>query len=376
MHITVAIPTFNRVEQLKKCLESITTQSLDSDIQLSIAISNTASSDGTYSYLSNLEGTDGRYFITNQLGTDTQCNMGSLAATIPPNTDWVWLMGDDDCLESNRSIAIVHDLIKTSENLDLSFVHACQARRSAQSGNVYKEETLKLCEEFGYHEMLGWISSIVTRRNILITALTNVQNSFRERPLKVSSYAHSAELLKLLHDKQGAFIDFPLVEPQDNEQTEDSIERWRVENMGERYFYVVDDLIEMQRQGLLKNSLPATFFRYHRYNLWDRLIAHQLGELVNAKNLADDDQLQTFVNRFVENWGRIDKLCKMIEEQQVQKYLSIMLHHAIMLSSQFLHGKLSRSEFEDAAIQHVKLLNSPIYEFNVLQNHGDLCSAA
>ena len=134
--------------------------------------------------------------------------MGSLAATIPPNTDWVWLMGDDDCLESNRSIAIVHDLIKTSENLDLSFVHACQARRSAQSGNVYKEETLKLCEEFGYHEMLGWISSIITRRNILITALTNVQNSFRERPLK--QLCPFSRVAKALTRQTGRFYRLPL----------------------------------------------------------------------------------------------------------------------------------------------------------------------
>ena len=376
MHITVAIPTFNRVDKLNKCLESITSQSLDSDVQLSIAISNTASSDDTFSYLSNLERSDGQYFITNRIDSDTHCNMGSIANTIPQHSDWVWLMGDDDYLESPNSISIVHEIIRNTKTSDLAFVHACQARRSAGSGNVYEDTVLTLCEEFGYHEMLGWFSSIITPRNTMTNALKNWQNRIQGKRWNASAFGHSAELLKLLHNKAGAFIDHPLVEPQDDQMTEESIERWKLENTAARYFYVIDDWIEMREQGLLKNKMPSKFFRYLTYNLWDRLISQQLGELAIAENLDDDDQRQTFVNHFVENWGRLDKLCKMIEEQQVQKYLSIMLHHAIMLSSQFLHGKLSRSEFEEAATQHVNLLNSPVYEFNVLQNHSELSSAA
>ena len=77
MHVTIAIPTFNRVKQLKKCLDLITSQSLDSDIQLSIAISNTASSDGTYVYLSKLEGQKDGISLQIKLA-QIHCNMGSL----------------------------------------------------------------------------------------------------------------------------------------------------------------------------------------------------------------------------------------------------------------------------------------------------------
>ena len=95
MHITIAIPTFNRVEKLKRCVESISSQSHDDDIQLTIAISNTASVDDTHSYLSSLEELGDRFFITNEIGADTKRNLGSLAETIPSDSDWVWLMGDD-----------------------------------------------------------------------------------------------------------------------------------------------------------------------------------------------------------------------------------------------------------------------------------------
>lgn len=376
MHITLAIPTFNRVEKLKKCLDSITSQSLDSDIQLSIAISNTASSDGTYSYLSNLEGPDGRYFVTNKIGTDTHCNMGSLATTIPPHADWVWLMGDDDYLVSPHSISIIHEIINTTQTPDLSFVHACQARRSTRSGTMYENEVLKLCEEFGYHEMLGWFSSIVTRKDIMTEALENWQSRIQERQWEVSAFGHSAEMLKLLHDKQGAFVDYPLVEPQDDEMMAESVQRWMVENTAERYFYVIDDLIEMREQRLFTDTLSSTFFRYHTYSLWDRLISQQLSVLTNFKSISGETKRRAFLERFTANWDRIQKLCSMIKEPQIQKYLCMTLHHATHISGQFLNGEMSHSDFESAAHVQVSMFNAPVHSFNVAQHQDDLSSAA
>ena len=372
MHITVAIPTFNRVEQLKKCIDSITSQVIDSDIQLSITISNTASSDGTHYYLSNLKGPEGQYFITNQVGTDTHCNMGSLATTIPPHADWVWLMGDDDYLDSNRAISIVHEIIETTKTSDFSFVHACQSRRSTSSGNVYNDKVLKLCEEFGYHEMLGWFSSIITRRDIMTEALQKLQNRVHERQWEISAFGHSAELMKLLHDKEGAFIDYPLVEPQDEVMTDESIQRWKIENTAERYFFVIDDWIEMSEQGLLKDKMPSKFFRYLTYNLWDRLISHQFEAIAACKTMSNEAQIKASLDRFTEHWSRLSRLNNMIKEPQVRKYLTITLNQAITLSSEFLQGKTSQSEYKNAVEQQMLMLNSSVYEFNVLQSQDYL----
>ena len=376
MHITVAIPTFNRVEELKKCLDSITSQSLDSDIQLSIAISNIASRDGTYSYLSNLEGPDGRFFITNEVGTNEHGNCGSLAATIPPHADWVWLMGDDDYLASPNSISIIHEIIKNTRTSDLSFVHACQARRSARSGKMYEGDVMKLCEEFGYLEMLGWFSSLITRRDIMTEALQNWHTIYQKQLSAGSAFGHSAELLKLLYNKPGAFVDYPLVEPQDDEMTAETAQRWKLDNTAQRYFYVIDDLIEMREQGLFTDTLPSTFFRYHTYSLWDRLISQQLGMLTTFKSIPGEIEKQAFLERFTANWDRIRKLCTMIKDPQIQKYLCMALHHATKISSQFLNGEMSYSEFESAANEQVMLFNAPVHEFNVAQHQDNLSSAA
>jgi glycosyltransferase involved in cell wall biosynthesis len=376
MHITVAIPTFNRVEKLKRCVESISSQSLDNDIQLSIAISNTASSDDTYSYLSNLKGLGDRFVITNEIGADTQRNLGSLAKTIPSTSDWVWLMGDDDYLSSPHSVSIVHEIISSASDADLSFVHACQTRRSARSEKMFENDVLSLCEEFGFHEMLGWFSSIVSRREIMVSALQNTQDRFQSGGVDTSAFTHSAEFLKLMHDKSGIFVDYPLVEPQDDEMTAETVHRWLNENIGERYFYVIDDIIRLRDEGVFTERLTSKFFRYHTYGLWDRLITHQLNTLMGFKAISSEPKRHEFLQTLAANWDRIGTLCELVKEPQVRKYLNMCMHNAMNISMKFLNGELSQRDLEDAAREQMMMFNAPAYEFNVLQQRDELVSAA
>lgn len=377
MHITIAIPTFNRFEQLKRCVQSIQSQSIDDEIRVSIAISNTASSDNTYAYLSTLKEAGGNFFITNEIGADTQRNLGSLANTIPPDSDWVWLMGDDDYLVSKHSISIVHEIIQKSDTEDLSFVHACQARRSAQSEKMFTNSVLGLCEEFGYHEMLGWFSSIIMRKEYMVPGLINTQERFRLGGLETSAFTHSSEFLKLVFDKPGIFVDYPLVEPQDNDMSDETVQRWLNENICERYFYVVDDIIKMREQGIFCERLASTFFRYHTYGLWDRLITHQLNLLVRFKSIKDDAIKHAFLQNFDANWHRIQTLCGLVRETQVRKYLQLSKDNAMSLAQKFLEGKLSQRDFEYAVNEQTTKFNAPAYDFGILQQeHNELVSAA
>ena len=63
MHIAVAIPTHDRVKQLKRCIDSILSQQLSPEIKLSLVISNNGSEDGTADYLDALANTDPRVVI-------------------------------------------------------------------------------------------------------------------------------------------------------------------------------------------------------------------------------------------------------------------------------------------------------------------------
>ena len=55
MLLTIAIPTFNRLRQLRRALRAIDQLVIPENVELVIAISNTASGDGTFRYLERAE---------------------------------------------------------------------------------------------------------------------------------------------------------------------------------------------------------------------------------------------------------------------------------------------------------------------------------
>ena len=175
MHITIAIPTFNRFEQLKRCVQSIQSQSIDDEIRVSIAISNTASSDNTYAYLSTLKEAGGNFFITNEIGADTQRNLDLWR--IPYHLIAIgfglWVT---TTILSTHSISMSNEIIQKSDAEDPVRTRL-SSRRSAQSEKCL-QTVCWLCEEFGYHEMLGWFSSIIMRKQYMVTGLKYARKAF------------------------------------------------------------------------------------------------------------------------------------------------------------------------------------------------------
>ena len=103
MKIAIAIPTFNRVEHLKKAVQSALEQVQDDGLELYIAISNIASTDGTGRYLDQLNAAHERVIVYNQPQDNRKHPNGYfLAGIIPDDIDWVWLMGDDDYLMQKK----------------------------------------------------------------------------------------------------------------------------------------------------------------------------------------------------------------------------------------------------------------------------------
>jgi hypothetical protein len=101
-----------------------------------------------------------------------------------------------------------------------------------------------------------------------------------------SVYPHSAGLMKHCHADSAAFIDLPLVEPQDQEQTQESIARWAVDHHGERYFFVIDDLLWLKKNNCLGNGVTREFFRYLNGHFWDRYMQSVISDMVNGGTLT------------------------------------------------------------------------------------------
>ena len=353
MHLVIAIPTLNRCKYLKNNIHFFDQQRRPANIRVSLAISNSASVDGTESFLSELQNSRTDLFLFNRQTGYNGSNYGYLCTAIPDDADWVWFMGDDDYLYDSEAIASVCEVLTHHHHDDqFAFLHACQARRSRNTRAVTVEDVSTLCNMYGYTEMLGWISSIVMRKDLFINALKKThergQLSRNDHALGVShsAFFQASYFYEELHMKKGAFLDKQLVEPQDEEMTEETRERWQAENMGERYIYIVDDLERLEAIGISTQSLQTPFFKYHNYHLWDRFMIHQINVLLSYGAGNRTELIQQSIERFGKNWERIQKIPKLLADPAFQKQLYLIIENNIGLCNLYLESNFDKSVAE------------------------------
>jgi glycosyltransferase involved in cell wall biosynthesis len=371
MKLAIAIPTFNRIEKLKTAIDHINKQTLNSDTELYCIISNTASNDGTFEYLSELKSNSNiSYIISNRKEKNIYQNWLNLSRIIPDFIDWVWFHGDDDYLSNENSLQIVCDVIKNHTSSDITLVHACQTGRSRSTGSTKVSTLFDLCNSIGYHEILGWMSSLVVRRDKFVVSLNQATCRFESFVCgddylknKVSAYSHSASLFENCYSDQAVFIDLPLISLQDKEQTPDTLSRWADGHTGERYFFVIDDLLRFKNAGLLGEGVNFVFLRYLNQNLWDRLLT-----------FAADDVLKngSIQNNIHEHLIRLEKISELFEKKSDRKiYLNFFNN---FLASLFQYLTLVEN-MHKAHANIIQLINnnlSPTYPFEILNENGEI----
>tara|TARA_A100001015_G_scaffold285246_1_gene352551 strand:+ start:1127 stop:2392 length:1266 start_codon:yes stop_codon:yes gene_type:complete len=380
IRFAIAIPTYNRLERLKKTIDSILAQKIGKNVELYIVISNSASTDGTKEFLDSLKKKN--FFIHNKRynfkkNENSQFfNFENLAKTIPNNVDWVWWIGDDDLFMSTNSINyIAQKIIKYSKE-DISFIHACQARRSNNKSQDYKDSLFNLCNKFGYHELLGWLSSLILTKDLMkyvlnecsknkLRVLTNSKSKNEKLP---SAFSHSAAIFKKCCKKKALLIDHPnLIDPQDSVQTEDSKKRWANESVGYRYSIVIDDFLEFQELGLIRKC-SSNFFRYLHYKYWDHLASMYIGELLEIGKNTDIKKTQitqAFINQVEERWTKLSKLGQFIENSYDMKQLSHVFQAGLNYSMLYINSGFNH-EIGNLLLAKLKtLISIPTHSFKL-----------
>jgi len=331
LELAVAIPTYNRLENLQECVKKFDLQVVPDFVNLSLVISNSASNDGTLEYLNELSSTRKNVHVFNKTLDWVGGNYGCILEALPQKIDWVWFMGDDDEFYSPKSIQKVCDLIfQNQHNKDFAFIHACDAARTRNTGSSFINTTMNLCRKFGYLEMLGWFTSLVVRRTEFEASLIQIHQRatvMRGQKLSKTPYSaffHSSYFLENLHDKVGAFFDEPLVCEQPSANQSKTENRWQNENMGERYLFVVDDFQRLIKSNLPLKNLPSEFFKYHKYHLWDRFIIFQIDAALEIVRRKDPKLIAAYKPQFKKNWQRIELLATMLSKSETQKWLIIL----------------------------------------------------
>lgn len=330
LELAIAIPTYNRLENLRICVEKFDFQVVPDFVNLSLIISNSASTDGTTEYLNELTSNRDNVYIFNEILDWVSGNYGCILKALPPKIDWVWFMGDDDEFCSLKSIQKVCDLISQNQhNKNFAFIHACDEARSRNSGSCFIDTTMNLCRKFGYLEMLGWFTSLVVRRTefeaslIQIHQRLTVMRGEKLANTPYSAFIHSSYFLENLHDKCGVFYDEPLVREQPSTNHRQTEKRWQNENMGERYLFVVDDFQRLMKSNLPLTNLSSCFFKYHKYHLWDRFIIFQIDAALEIASRGDPQVIASYKPRFLQNWRRIESMATMLSNSETQKWLII-----------------------------------------------------
>ena len=294
MLFTIAIPTFNRLRQLRRALRAIDRLVIPENVELVVAISNTASGDGTFTYLQRLESRRGNYKIINQSkGRNIRTpNWVVLSYVVPRNSDWVWFHGDDDEILDPEALVKIFDLIEKYDSLSPHLVSLTQAHRAIGPERAFTGTVFELADSFGYHEVLGWMSQLFMRGKVYFQmmddyATSHHNNNSPERlnARCVGNFPHSAALLEMNFRKTAIFFHSRLIDEQVPPLEKKVYVRKRKDlelkrrdfNFTDRFFYDADWISKILGNRGMRGSV--NFFRYVNKSFWDLLISIILSEL-------------------------------------------------------------------------------------------------
>jgi hypothetical protein len=187
--------------------------------------------------------------------------------------DYVWLQGDDDYISDLDAYEKLADALKASSGDPPAIVHCCAACRSLPGDQrIIAGNTEVLCNAYGWHDLLGWISSLVLSKETVARIWASPHCDIKPQ----SAFWHAEALLEAAYGSNMLILTEGLIDPQDKEQTPESVARWAQANVGQGYWYVISGLNSLKDRGVLTKPLTLRFFRYLTYSFWDRFAVELL----------------------------------------------------------------------------------------------------
>ena len=289
MKLMVAIPTWNRAEYLNKAIGAIASARAKAPqhCKVELFVSDNASTDHTAEVVARwqenapwIHGRTWEVHTDNGLELLQRVFQGSGL-----DYDYTWLHGDDDWITDSSAFTQLVEAIEANPSDPPAIIHCCATRRALPGDSrIISGPLEELCNLYGWHDLLGWFSSLVLSRATADRMLTSPQFTLPSH----SAYSHSEALLDAAYGQPVLLIAAGLIDPQDEEQTAECLERWAQAGMGSAYWGIIPGLLSLKERGVLKAPLTPTFFRYLSYTFWDRFAVETMGM---ASNLATPDEL-------------------------------------------------------------------------------------
>ena len=299
--LTFVIPTHDRPSELRIAVKSILDQITDDSV--SVLVLDNGSSKETQAVLDDFDGNphfSSRRFDDNQDYSVAFHRM----MTAAPLSDWVWTFGDDDKLMPGALSFMVDYLAKAPT--DLAFIHVAEVTRAGKTSNAVRGALIDLCCNLGWIDVTGFITGNICRGS----RLSKASATPRWKEYSKSAFVHSCAILEEFKDDQAVFLDLPLIATQSLNQTDETVKRWIDAHIPERYLYVSTALERMFDDGILTKKLPAKFFRYLNYHLWDRFISHFISDYTTGNQMWIED-----------SWANVARLARYIDDPDVAEGL-------------------------------------------------------
>lgn len=309
--ICFAIPTWNRAAKLKRCVESIAAEILATGADAAIYISDNCSDDDTPMVTKELAG---KY---NFVQFSRRPEHGGVFDNLSDVTeyavgDYIWWFGDDDELLPGGLQKVAQHL----EDPTVAYVSAGNGWFKPHSGKVASGKLLDLCNHMGWNQVIGWITGDLLRQDVA----QKVCHLLRQEPYKLDAYAHVGAVLSVASELKALHIDHPIVQPVEQQKQED-VARWAKENIGWRYFLLIDTFKHMFDQRLLTRKFRPKFFKYLNFYLWDRFIVNMISS--SMKDGAFPDR----------GWDIIMLMSEMVDDADVRKSIRTRCQAARALCS-------------------------------------------
>ena len=211
----ICIPTYNRGNYLKACLNSIIGQI--SKHNFPIYISDNNSNDNTETIVNNF-----KQLYSNMLFDKNDKNIGLspnvIRAISMAKTDYVWLIGDDDVIRERAVDKIIQYIIQGYDYIILNSIpydinlKVKKKSKSIRCGSDKRyppgSQGEQLCDlkKGSYH---GYISSMIFRRSLVTYLLSKYED--RQFPLHNNTWAPLSLFYEAIIGKNGIFVCEPLV---------------------------------------------------------------------------------------------------------------------------------------------------------------------
>lgn len=346
--LTFVIPTRGKQRQLSVAIKSIAEQVGEFDVNIVLLYNNP---DSATIRVINRE--KEKYPFISAIGFDGEPDYADKfheAFTVAKDSDWVWMFGNDDVLEPN-ALEFMFKRLQSADK-ELKFIHVAEVGRHSGSAGTYTGRMIDLCNTFGWIEFTGFnTGNIIRGPDLYRCAQTKHWNEYAK-----NAFVHSCALLEGLFNDQSQFIDLPLIRAQEDDNPELTKEYWAKGNTQARYLYLIDALELMKSDGLIKGKLPAKFFRYHNYSLWDRHITTFISEWINNKKIWNADWVDCVV-----------RMAEMVKEDDIANGIRTSVNEAIKCVDSIIESIDKGNTTEEELIKIYNRSNTAIYPFTFVE---------